>query len=405
MAKARSIVHMDLDTFYVSVERLMDSKLNGKPILLGGTGDRGVVASCSYEARTFGVHSGMSMKMARELCPQGIVIRGEAGVYSKYSKIVTELLKEEVPLMEKSSIDEFYLDLTGMDQFFGCYKLASHLRQRVIKETGLPISFGLSKNKTVSKIATGEAKPNNQINIDFGTEKPFLAPLGIGKIPMIGNKTAFLLNRMGVQKISTIQDMPMELMEKAFGKNGRSIWYKANGIDNSPVIPYHEKKSISTERTFHKDTIDVFKLRNMVMAMVEQLAYELRRAGKVTSCISIKIRYADFQTYSKQKKIPYTSCDHTLIDWGKEIFDQLYSRRVRVRLIGVRLSDLAGGGHQIDLFNDDSRVLKLYQAMDKIKDRYGANAVRRSTAMEINGLGRGNPFSGEPNVVPAHRNA
>lgn len=396
---------MDLDTFYVSVERLMDSKLNGKPILLGGTGDRGVVASCSYEARTFGVHSGMSMKMARELCPQGIVIRGEAGVYSKYSKIVTELLKEEVPLMEKSSIDEFYLDLTGMDQFFGCYKLASHLRQRVIKETGLPISFGLSKNKTVSKIATGEAKPNNQINIDFGTEKPFLAPLGIGKIPMIGNKTAFLLNRMGVQKISTIQDMPMELMEKAFGKNGRSIWYKANGIDNSPVVPYHEKKSISTERTFHKDTIDVFKLRNMVMAMVEQLAYELRRAGKVTSCISIKIRYADFQTYSKQKKIPYTSCDHTLIDWGKEIFDQLYSRRVRVRLIGVRLSDLAGGGHQIDLFNDDSRVLKLYQAMDKIKDRYGANAVRRSTAMEINGLGRGNPFSGEPNVVPAHRNA
>ncbi len=405
MAKARSIVHMDLDTFYVSVERLMDSKLNGKPILLGGTGDRGVVASCSYEARTFGVHSGMSMKMARELCPQGIVIRGEAGVYSKYSKIVTELLKEEVPLMEKSSIDEFYLDLTGMDQFYGCCKLASHLRQRVIKETGLPISFGLSKNKTVSKIATGEAKPNNQINIDFGTEKPFLAPLGIGKIPMIGNKTAFLLNRMGVQKISTIQDMPMELMEKAFGKNGRSIWYKANGIDNSPVVPYHEKKSISTERTFHKDTIDVFKLRNMVMAMVEQLAYELRRAGKVTSCISIKIRYADFQTYSKQKKIPYTSCDHTLIDWGKEIFDQLYSRRVRVRLIGVRLSDLAGGGHQIDLFNDDSRVLKLYQAMDKIKDRYGANAVRRSTAMEINGLGRGNPFSGEPNVVPAHRNA
>jgi len=404
VAKARSIVHMDLDTFYVSVERLMDSKLNGKPILLGGTGDRGVVASCSYEARTFGVHSGMSMKMARELCPQGIVIRGEAGVYSKYSKIVTELLKEEVPLMEKSSIDEFYLDITGMDQFFGCYKLASHLRQRVIKETGLPISFGLSKNKTVSKIATGEAKPNNQINIDFGTEKPFLAPLGIGKIPMIGNKTAFLLNRMGVQKISTIQGMPMELMEKAFGKNGRSIWYKANGIDNSPVVPYHEKKSISTERTFHKDTIDVFKLRNMVMAMVEQLAYELRRAGKVTSCISIKIRYADFQTYSKQKKIPYTSCDHTLIDWGKEIFDQLYNRRVRVRLIGVRLSDLAGGGHQIDLFNDESRVLKLYQAMDKIKDRYGANAVRRSTAMEINGLGRGNPFSGEPNVVPAHRN-
>ena len=218
MSSIRSIAHMDLDTFYVSVERLMDSKLNNKPILLGGTGDRGVVASCSYEARTFGVHSGMSMKMARELCPEGIVIRGEAGVYSKYSKIVTEILREEVPILEKSSIDEFYLDLTGMDKFFGCYKLAGHLRQRIIKETGLPISFGLSKNKTVSKIATGEAKPNNQINIDFGLEKPFLAPLPIGKIPMIGAKTGFLLNRMGVRKIKTVQDMPLELMEKAFGK-------------------------------------------------------------------------------------------------------------------------------------------------------------------------------------------
>lgn len=396
---------MDLDTFYVSVERLMDSRLNNKPILLGGTGDRGVVASCSYEARTFGVHSGMSMKMARELCPEGIVIRGEAGVYSKYSKLVTEILREEVPILEKSSIDEFYLDLTGMDKFFGCYKLAGHLRQKIIKETGLPISFGLSKNKTVSKIATGEAKPNNQINIDFGLEKPFLAPLPIGKIPMIGAKTGFLLNRMGVRKIKTVQDMPLELMEKAFGKNGQSIWYKANAIDNSPVIPFHEKKSISTERTFEKDTIDVLKLQSMVMAMVEQLAYELRRADKVTSCISIKIRYADFQTYSKQKKIPYTSCDHTLIDIAKDIFNVLYSRRIRVRLIGVRLSDLAGGGHQIDLFNDSSKVLKLYQAMDNIKNRYGANSVRRSAAVQIKGLGRGNPFNGEPNVVPAHRNA
>jgi DNA polymerase-4 len=396
---------MDLDTFYVSVERLMDSRLEGKPILLGGTGDRGVVASCSYEARRFGVHSGMSMKMARQLCPEGIVVRGEAGVYSKYSKVVTEILKEDVPLIEKSSIDEFYLDLSGMDKFFGCYKLASHLRERVIKETGLPISFGMSVNKTVSKIATGEAKPNNQIRISSGEEKQFIAPLSVGKIPMIGKKTAFLLNRMGVQRIYTIQEMPLELMEKAFGKNGKAIWKKAQGIDHSPLVPYHEKKSVSTERTFMKDTIDVVKLKNMVIAMVEQLAFELRRGKRVTSCITIKIRYSDFQTISKQKSIPYTAADHTLISYAIGLFDQLYSRRIRVRLIGVRLSDLAGGGHQIDLFNDNDKVLNLYQAMDKIKMRYGENAVRRSVAMEINGLGRGNPFSGEPNVVPAHRNA
>jgi DNA polymerase-4 len=210
---------------------------------------------------------------------------------------------------------------------------------------------------------------------------------------------------MGVQKIYTIQEMPLELMEKAFGKNGKSIWQKANGIDHSKVIPFHEKKSISTERTFLKDTIDIARLRNFVTAMIEQLAYELRSNQKVCSCVSVKIRYSDFQTTSKQKRIPYTAIDHTLIQHGKDLFDQLYNRRIRVRLIGVRLSDLAGGGHQIDLFNDDDRIISLYQAMDKIKQRYGANAVRRSVAHEINGLGRGNPFSGEPNAVPGHRNA
>ncbi|NNJ56053.1 MAG: DNA polymerase IV, partial [Bacteroidia bacterium] len=362
MAK-KSIVHMDLDTFYVSVERLQDSRLINKPVLLGGVGDRGVVASCSYEARTFGVHSGMSMKMARQLCPEGIVVKGEAGTYSKYSKMVTEIIREKVPVIEKSSIDEFYIDLTGMDKFFGCYKLASEIRHRITKETGLPISFGMSINKTVSKIATGEAKPNNQINIDFGQEKPFLAPLAVGKIPMIGKKTAFLLNRMGVQKIITLQEMPLELLEKAFGKNGKMMWQKANGIDYSPLIPFHEKKSISTERTFMKDTIDVVKLKNMVVAMVEQLAFELRKAKKVCSNISIKLRYSDFQTISKQKRIPYTAADHTLIKYASDIFDQMYSRRVRIRLVGVRLADLAGGGHQIDLFNDDDRIINLYQAM------------------------------------------
>jgi DNA polymerase-4 len=404
MQKDNTIVHMDLDTFYVSVERLQDSRLVGKPVMLGGVGDRGVVASCSYEARTFGVHSGMSMKIARQLCPQGIVVKGESSTYSKYSKMVTEIIREEVPLLEKSSIDEFYMDLTGMDRFFGCYQLASKIRTNIIKNTGLPISFGMSINKTVSKIATGEAKPDNQIKIDYGMEKPFLAPLSVSKIPMVGKKTAFLLNRMGVQKIHTLQEMPLELVERAFGKNGKSMWQKANGIDFSKVIPFHEKKSISTERTFLKDTIDILKLKTMVIAMIEQLAFELRRENKVCSCISIKLRYSNFQTVSMQKSIPYTSLDHTLIKLGVELFDKLYAQRVRIRLVGVRLSDLAGGGHQIDLFNDDTKVLNLYQAMDKMKKRFGADSIRRGIATEVKGLGRGNPFSGEPNAVPAHRN-
>lgn len=396
---------MDLDTFYVSVERLMDSQLAGKPILLGGTGDRGVVASCSYEARAFGVHSGMAMKLARQLCPEGIVIKGDAGTYSKYSKMVTEIIREEVPVLEKSSIDEFYIDLTGMDKFFGCYKLASHIRSKIIGETGLPISFGMSVNKTVAKIATGEAKPNNQLNIQIGQEKDFLAPLVIKKIPMIGSKTAYLLNSMGVQKIYTLQQMPPILLSRALGKNGKIIWEKANGIDPSPIIPYHEKKSISTERTFLSDTIDLLYLNSMITAMVEQLSYELRGANKVTSNIGIKIRYADFETVSKQKKIAYTAADHILIPIAKTLFKELYTRRVRIRLVGVKMADLAGGGLQIDLFNDSEKIINLYQAMDHLKNKYGANAVRRSVAMEITKLSRGNPFNGEPNVVPAHRNA
>lgn len=400
----RNIVHMDLDTFYVSVERLGDSRLEGKPILLGGTGDRGVVASCSYEARQYGVRSGMSMKIARQLCPEGIVIKGDAWLYSKYSKMVTEIIREYAPLVEKSSIDEFYLDLTGMDRFFGCYKWAGELRKKIINETGLPISFGMSCNKTVSKIATGEAKPNNQMQVEYGQEKPFLAPLPIQKIPMIGKQTAFLLNQMGVQWIRTLQQMPAEVLEKALGKNGANIWQKANGIDPSPLVPYHEKKSIGTERTFLQDTIDIKKINTLLMAMVEQLAFELRRSQKVCSSLSIKIKYSDFHTVSKQKKIAYTSSDHVLIPAALELFKQLYQRRIRIRLIGVKVSDIITGGVQLDLFQDNEKLNNLYHAMDQIKIKYGVEKLKRGATIDTKGLGRGNPFSGEPNVIPGHRN-
>ena len=268
----RSILHLDLDTFFVSVERLIDSRLNGLPILVGGTGDRGVVSAASYESRAFGAHSGMPMKMARQLCPEAIVIKGNASTYTKHSKAVTDILKEEVPLLEKASIDEFYADLTGMDKYVGCYKFASEMRTKIIKETGLPISFGLSANKTVSKVATGEAKPNNQIKIDLGYEKPFLAPLSIKKIPSVGAKTFQTLCHLGIKKVSTVQQMPIEMMESVFGKHGKSIWLKSNGIDNSELVEYHERKSISSERTFGKDTTDVHKLKTIIRAMAENLA-------------------------------------------------------------------------------------------------------------------------------------
>lgn len=398
----RSIMHMDLDTFFVSCERLIDSRLNNRPVLIGGTSDRGVVAACSYEARKFGIHSAMPMRMAKQLCPEAVILRGNSGIYTKYSNIVTEIIKNEVPLYEKSSIDEFYLDLTGMDRFFGCKKLASELRTKIIRESGLPISFGLSLNKTVSKIATGEAKPNNELNIDSGTEKGFLAPLSVKKIPMVGDKTYRSLCNLGVKQIRNLQEMPIELMEKVFGKSGIIIWKKAQGIDNSPVIAYHERKSISTERTFDKDTIDVKKLEGIMTAMAENLVFQLRRGNKLTSCITVKIRYSDFQTYTLQKKIPYSAADHTIIPIVIGLYRKLYNRRVLVRLIGVRFSHLVEGAHQINLF-EDTNVLNLYQAMDHIRKQYGDRAVMRASGMNAKNINRRNPFNGEPPPLLANR--
>lgn len=398
----RSIVHMDLDTFFVSCERLIDSRLNSRPVIIGGTSDRGVVASCSYEARRFGVHSAMPMRMAKQLCPEAVILRGNSGIYSKYSKLVTDIIRDEVPVFEKTSIDEFYMDLTGMDRFFGCQKLASNLRMKIINESGLPISFGLSLNKTVSKIATGEAKPNNELNILAGTEKNFLAPLSVKKIPMVGDKTYRMLCNLGVKRIQSIQEMPLELMEKVFGQNGIVIWKKANGIDNSPVIPFQERKSISTERTFDKDTIDTQKLESILTAMAENLVFQLRRGNKLTACVTVKVRYSDFQTYTLQKKIPYSAADHILIPIVIELFRKLYNRRVLVRLIGVRYSHLVEGAHQINLF-EDPNIIKLYQAMDKIRERYGDRAVMKASGMEAKSIGRWNPFNGEPPPLLANR--
>jgi DNA polymerase-4 len=381
-----TIVHMDLDAFFVSVACLENSALRGKPVIIGGAGDRGVVSACSYEARAFGVHSAMPIKLARRLCPDALFVRGDHDRYSYYSNIVTEIIEESVPLYEKSSIDEFYLDLTGMDRFYGCYSWATALRQRITKETGLPISFGLSLNKTVSKVATGEAKPNGQLRVDQGTEKKFLAPLSISKIPMVGEKTYRLLRSMGVEQISTLQEMPVQLMERVLGDNGIVIWKKANGIDPSPVEPYTERKSISTEITFEQDTIDIHRLRNLIVGMTEKLAFQLRAEDKVTSCVTVKIRYSNFDTHTTQSRIPYTACDHTLIARAKELFDKLYNRRLLIRLIGVRFSHLVGGGYQINLFEDSEETIRLYQAMDKLRNRFGEGAVRRAAGLNRRGM-------------------
>jgi DNA polymerase IV len=400
----RSIVHMDLDTFFVSCERLLDDRLKSKPILIGGTSDRGVVASCSYETRLFGIHSGMPMRMAKMLCPEAVIIRGNTANYSKFSNVVTDIVKENAPVFEKTSIDEFYIDLTGMDKFYGCKKLANEIRSKIIKETGLPISFGLSENKTVSKIATGEAKPNNKLEIDYGVEKSFLSPLSVKKIPMIGDKTYQELRSLGVRVIKTIQEMPLELMERVFGKNGSVMWKKANGIDNSPVVQHNERKSVSTERTFEKDTIDVVKLKTLLTAMSEDLAFQLRKGSKLTSCVSVKIRYSDFNTYTLQQKIPYTSSDHVLIPVILSLFERLYKRRLLIRLIGVKYSNLVNGCFQMSLFEDTLKYYNLYASVDHLRQRFGDRSVVRASGFGAKTIGRAdNPFNGNAPLLLANR--
>jgi len=377
----RSVVHMDLDTFFVSVERLLNSKLNDKPVIIGGLSDRGVVASCSYESRRYGVRSAMPMRMARQLCPDAVVIRGDMDVYSRYSNMVTDIIEERAPLYEKASVDEHYIDITGMDRFFGCLLWTKELRETIIRETGLPISFGLSVNKTVSKVATGEAKPNGGIEIDRPRVQPFLDPLSIRKIPMIGEKTYQLLRSMGIATVHTLRQIPPDMIEQVMGKNGLTIWQRANGIDHSPVQRYWERKSIGSERTFEQDTTDVQFLEQVLAGMVEKLAYELRSKQRLTSCITVKIRYSNFDTHTRQKRIPYTSFDHHLLDAAKQLFQQVYQRRMLIRLIGVKLSHLVQGTQQLNLFEDTSEMVKLYQAMDRLRNRYGADAVRRAAGL------------------------
>lgn len=377
----RHITHIDLDTFFVSVECLRNPKLKGLPVLIGGSGDRGVVASCSYEARKFGIHSAMPMKIARRLCPEAVLVKGDMEAYSRYSKLVTDIVEDTVPLFEKSSIDEFYVDLTGMDKFFGCKLFSDDLKKKILKESGLPVSYALASNKLISKVATNEVKPNGQIEIPFGTEKSFLAPLSIAKIPGIGKQTALLLIKMGVETVKVLSEIPIELMQNLLGKKGTELWRRANGIDETPVIPYHEQKSISTENTFQRDTIDIEFLNSELVRMTEKIAFDLRKQNKLTGCVTVKLRYSNFETYTKQISIPYTNADHILLKTAKELFAKLYERRMLIRLIGIRFTQLVPGNYQISLFDDTQEMIKLYQAIDSVKRQFGERLLFRAVGI------------------------
>ncbi|MEM8898103.1 MAG: DNA polymerase IV [Bacteroidota bacterium] len=376
MQMKRSILHLDLDTFFVSVERLKEPRLKGKPVLVGGTGNRGMISSCSYEARRFGVHAAMPTRIARKLCPHGIFLKGDFDAYSEKSAEVSEIISEESPVYEKASVDEFYVDMTGMERFWGCRMWSKKIRARVYKETGLPISFGLSVNKLVAKVATNEAKPNGEKEVSAKEVLPFLAPMHVSKIPLVGKQLALNLAYMGVRKVRTLREIPLPLLTHAFGKHGDMLYKRARGEDDREVVPHTERKSISAEHTFSVDTIDIAQLRAFLISVTEKLSFNLRKSGKLTACVSVKIRYTDFETVSKQVKIPYTASDDLLIKKVLQLFEKLYTRRVRLRLVGVKFSQLVPGHHQITLFQSIPKQVDLYHALDQIRFRFGSDSVR-----------------------------
>ncbi|WP_317041367.1 DNA polymerase IV [Cnuella takakiae] len=375
------MAHFDLDAFFVSVEVLKNSSLKGKPLIVGGDGQRGIVAACSYEARKFGIHSAMPSITAKRLCPEAIFIRGSHADYSHYSRIVTGIISEAVPQFEKASIDEFYCDLSGMDRFFGASEYTRQLREKVMRETGLPISYGLSSSKLVSKMATTEAKPNGFLEIPHGKETAFLWPMTVDKIPMVGKQTEVQLKQMGIHTIQQLAHTPIEVLERAFGKWGKRLWEKAHGIDDNPVEAYSEQKSLSHEDTFSEDSNDLKFLHTQLLKQTEECAYDLRQEEKLTGCVTVKVRYSDFSTVSKQEVIDYTALDNVLFEKVKDLFGKLYRPGEKVRLLGVRFSHLIPMTLQMNLFDRSEEKLELYKTVDQLKNMFGSAMITKAGAM------------------------
>ncbi|HOZ85289.1 MAG TPA: DNA polymerase IV [Niabella sp.] len=378
------IAHFDLDSFFVSVELLLNPELKGKPVIVGGSANRGVVSTCSYEARKFGVQSAMPMKTAMKLCPEAILLKGTHQQYGYYSQQVTDLVAAKVPLFQKASIDEFYCDLSGMERYFDISKYTRELREYIIKETGLPISCGLSTAKFISKMATNEAKPNGFLEVPFGKEKDFLWPLGIEKINGIGKQTEPRLRAIGLHTIRDIAHTPVEILEKKLGKWGRILWNKSHGIGSAEIETEWNQKSMSHETTFHENQTNLEFLHSQLVRLIEKNAFDLRKDQKLTGCLTIKVRYSNFETISKQETIPITALDDELILKAKDIFDKCYQPDRPVRLIGVRFSQLVDSGLQMTLFGDQTAKLNLYKAVDDIKTRFGNQLVSKAVVKQKN---------------------
>jgi DNA polymerase-4 len=381
----RHILHLDLDAFFVSVERVLDPRLKGKPVIVGGDPrGRGVVASASYEARRYGVHSAMPLAQARRLCPDLVMVASRHGQYLKFSRQVQDILREYSPVVEMASVDEFYLDMTGCQRLHeSMFAAAAGIKGHIRKKLGLPSSIGLGSNKLIAKIATNLCKPDGLLWVFPGEEASFLAPLPVGHLPGIGRHTDDRLQELGIRTIGDLSQFPPPLLSAVFGKWGRQMSERARGLCISPVTESREPKSISREVTFSTDTVDPLVLETTLCRLTERAGYGLRRLGMTAGTVGIKLRHADFKTISRSRSIPASDDDVTIFRTARALLEKAFSRRVRIRLLGVKLSNLAARDPQGALFtaSDEARRARLLRSADRIREKYGMDVLHLGTAI------------------------
>ena len=383
----RHILHLDLDAFFVSVERVLDPRLRDRPVIVGGDPQgRGVVASASYEARQYGVRSAMPLAQAKRLCPHAVFVVSHHSRYVEFSKAVLVILREYAPVVEMASVDEFYLDMTGCDRLHrNVFAAAAGIKQQIRKRTGLPSSIGLGTNKLIAKIATTLCKPDGLLWVFPGEEASFLAPLPVSYLPGIGQHTRDRLQELGIGTIGELSQFPSPLLSTVFGEWGRQMSERARGLCPTPVTEHWEPKSISREITFSADTVDPVVLEMTLCRLAERAGYGLRQQGVMASTVGIKLRYSDFQTVSRSRTIPPSDDDVTIFRTARALLEKAFSRRVRIRLLGIKLSRLAPRDPQGSLFilPEDTRRTRLARSADRVREKFGADALHLGAALGL----------------------
>ena len=376
----RTILHLDLDAFFVSVERILDASLKGKPVIVGAKPEdgRGVVAACSYEAREYGLHSAMPVKQAYHLCPDGIYLHGHHEEYSRFSKAVKHILEKYAPQIEQASIDEFYMDFTGTQHIYGSmFAFAKKLQREIEEKLSLPCSIGIGSNKTIAKICSDYAKPEGITYVLSGMEKEFLVPLPVEVIPGVGKVMKKALHEKGFYKIKDITKVPGNYFGMAFGKYGISLWHKANGEGQEYLNPPQKRKSISKEKTYGKDVVSKEEIETTLFNLTGKVCQMLRDKNRQASTVGIKLRYSDFVTVTRAKTIKFTNDDKVIFDTAVRLFRKAYTRRISIRLIGIYLTKFNEFYEQQVLFEDiEIKRKKLFKAIDQIRRKYNYSIIK-----------------------------